>query len=290
MVKKFVADPLDGQKTVHYKRIMNAIENGEYCLFRQLITPMTADSTEVEYYEILVRLRETDKILLLPAEFFPVAQILDKYLSINGHMLHLDRWVVKHITEWTSRQNSLDKKQNNSLFFINITDDSIGDPGFPEFLRETLQDHDVPGTALCFEIPAVGLVLRNAEIAGFVNKVKKLGCRVAISGFGQDRVLFDLMQGIEVDFLKIDGSIIRSILDDTTGFTTVTAINKEARKFSVKTIAESVENEESIIKLQEIGINFVQGYGISRPDPLTKKPPKTYWKNKAAQERPSSTH
>ena len=62
----------------HYKRIMNAIENSEYCLFRQLITPMTADSTEVEYYEILVRLRETDKVLLLPAEFFPVAQILDK--------------------------------------------------------------------------------------------------------------------------------------------------------------------------------------------------------------------
>lgn len=274
----FVADPFDGQTIRHNedsRRVMKAIENGGYCLFCQLITPMAVDSTEVEHYEILIRLKETEKILMLPAEFFPVAQM-------NGHMLYLDRWVVEHITEWISCRNLLDKKRKNSMFFINISDDSISDPSFLEFLRRILQDHSVLGAALCFEIPAIGLVLRNSEIAEFAQQVKQCGCRVAISGFGQDRVLFDLMQGIEVDFLKIDGSIIRNILHDAVDLATVTAINKEAEKFNVKTIAELVENEETIVKLQIIGITFAQGFGISRPELLAKKPQKPHLNKKAA--------
>lgn len=259
-----VPDPFEKKTTLQDKQIMNAIENGEYCLFRQLITPMAANSTGVEYYEILIRLKETDQILLMPADFLPVAQM-------NGQMLYLDQWVVKHIVEWISYQSSPGKKRKNPMFFINISEDTIDDHGFLEFLKTTLQDHNVPGSALCFEIPAVELVLRNSEIAKFVREVKKSGCRIAISGFGQDRVLFDLMRGIEIDFVKIDGSIIRDISDDTTELTTVTAINMEAKKFHIQTIAESVENKESIVKLQKIGINFAQGHGISRPHPLAKK-------------------
>jgi PAS domain S-box-containing protein len=258
-----VVDPFNEQTVANDKWIMNAIENGEYCLFRQLITPITANSAKVEYYEILIRLKGADQILLMPAEFLPVAQM-------NRQMLYLDQWVVKRIIEWISCQNPPGEKRKNPMFFINLSEDSIEDSSFTEFLETTLQDHNVPGAALCFEIPAVELVLRNSEIAELVDKVKKFGCHIAISGFGQDRVLFDLMRGIEIDFIKIDGSIIRNIIHETTDRTTVSAINKEAKKFHIQTIAESVENEESIVKLQEIGINFVQGHGISRPHPLAK--------------------
>lgn len=271
----FVADPFGEHEIVHSKRVLNTIENGEYCLFRQLITPLSVVSTETEYYEILIRLKETDKVILMPQEFLPIAQM-------NGHMLSLDRWVVTQIIEWNSNLNKSDRKRKNSLFFINLSEDSIGDLGFPEFLETSLQDHNISGAALCFEIPAVELVLRNSEIAEFIDKVKKYGCCIAISGFGQDRILFDLMQGIKVDFVKIDGSIIRNILHETADLTTVTAISKEAKKFSVQTIAESVENEELINKLQKAGIDFVQGYGISRPDLLTKDPPRTHWRFKVA--------
>ncbi len=273
-----VADPFSKQTTENDKNtrgILNAIENGKYCVFCQLITSIAADSTKIEHYEILIRLMGAENKILLPKEFFPLAEM-------NSRMLYLDRWVVDHILEWASRQILLDKRQKNSMFFINVSDDTISDASFPEFLKTSLREHNVPGTSLCFEIPAAGLILRNQEIAKFAQQVKKCECRVAISGFGQDPVLFDLIQGSEVDFLKIDGGIIRNILHDPVDLTAVRIINRTAKEIGVKTIAESVEDEETIVKLRKIGIHFAQGYGISRPRPLVEKSPKPHLKNKAA--------
>ena len=275
---KFVADPFSSPITENDKNtrgLLNAIENGEYCAFCQLITSITTDSARVEHYEVLVRLIGAENKVMLPGEFFPLAEM-------NGHMLHLDRWVIEHIIEWTSRQNLLEKNRKNSIFFINVSDDTISDASFPEFLTTTIREHDIPSTALCFEIPAVGLILRNQDIAKFVQQIKKCGCRVAISGFGQDPVLFDLIQGFEIDFLKIDGGIIRNILHDPVDLTAVRIINRTAKEIGVKTIAESVESEEIIAKLRKIGVHFVQGHGISRPQPLVEKSTKQHLKNKAA--------
>lgn len=260
----FVADPFTTQSNKHdqdSRRVMNAIENGKYCLLCQLIAPVSDNSSEVEHYEILVRLKENEKNMMSPGEFFPLAEM-------NGRMLHLDRWVVEHVTKWVSRQNSPDEKRKGTMFFINISDDSISDSSFPEFLRIVLQDHCVPGETLCFEIPAAGLMLRNLEITKFVQEVKKIGCRIAISGFGQDPVLFDLIQNFGVDLIKIDGGIIRNILHDNVDLAAVETIKETAKEIGVKTVAELVENEKTIVKLQELGVNFAQGYGISSPRPL----------------------
>ena len=275
---KFVTDPFSKQTTENDKNtrgLLNAIENGEYCVFCQSITSMVPDSAKAEYYEILIRLVSAENKIMLPEEFFPLAEM-------NGHMSHLDRWVIEFIIEWTSRQNLLDKKKKDSISFINVSDDTIGDAGFPEFLRTTIREHDVPSTSLCFEIPAIGLILRNQDISEFVQQIKKCGCRVAISGFGQDPVLFDLIQGFEIDFLKIDGGIIRNILHDPVDLTAVRIINRTAKEIGVKTIAESVENEEIIAKLRKIGVHFAQGYGISQPCPLIKKSPKPCTQKKVA--------
>lgn len=239
-------------------RIITAIEKGDFRLFCQLITPITVDTGEAEHYEILVRLAEEEESMMPPGAFFPLAE---KY----GLMLHLDRWVVQHVTERASRQNSPDEKRKGSMFFINLSGATISDPGFPEYLQLTLLEHGVPGAALCFEIPDAELALRPSVVAECVRKIRQCGCRVAISGFGRDRVLFDLFRDFQVDFLKIDGSIIFNILRDPAALAKLVAINSVAKKTGVKTIAELVESEETIVKLRELGIDFAQGFGISRP-------------------------
>lgn len=275
---KFVADPFSKQTTENDKNtrgLLSAIENGEYCAFRQLITSIAADSARIEHYEILIRLIGAGNKVMLPKEFFPLAEM-------NGHMLHLDRWVIEHIVEWTSRQSLLEKNRTNSIFFINVSDDTINDASFSEFLRTTLREHNVPSTALCFEIPAVGLILRNQDIAEFAKQIKKCGCHVAISGFGQDPVLFDLIQGLEIDFLKIDGGIIRNIVHDPVDLTAVRIINRKAKEIGIKTVAESVENKEIIKILNKTGVHFAQGYGIEQPYPLVGKSQRLHSKSKVA--------
>src|SRR3989338_8635021 len=254
------SEQISDQKDVS-SRIMAAIEKGEFRLFCQLISPLAVNSGAAEHYEILVRLMEEEEGMMPPGEFFPLAE---KY----GLMPHLDRWVVQHVAECASRQNSPEEKRDRSMFFINMSAATIGDPGFPEFLQLTLLEYGVPGAALCFEIPNSELASRTSVVAEFARRVRQCGCRVAISGFGRDRILFDLIRGFQVEFLKIDGSLIFNMLRDPADLAKITTINRVAKNIGVKTVAELVESEESIAKLREIGIDFAQGFGISRPRPL----------------------
>jgi len=247
--------------------IRMAIENGEFSLFCQMIIPLAVNSGGDGHYEILVRLNEEEGSMLPPGTFFPLAE---KY----GLMPHLDRWVVRHVAEWVALQKSQEGQYpqggqpESPMYFINVSGATIADPGFPEFLQLTLLEYGVPGTALCFEISDSELASRTADVAEFAQQVRQRGCRVALSGFGRDRVLFNLIRGFQVEFLKIDGSVILGILHDPLKLAKVTAINRVAKKIGVKTIAEMVESEETVARLREIGIDFVQGFGISRPRPL----------------------
>jgi PAS domain S-box-containing protein len=256
------SEQVSGQTDV--LNIKAAIEKGDFQLFCQLISPIPADSGEPEHYEILVRLLEEEEGMMPPGAFFPLAE---KY----GLMLHLDRWVVQHVADWASRQQSPDEKKKNSMFFINVSGNTIENPDFPRFLQKTLTEYGVPSASLCFEIPNSELSARTPAVAEFARRVRQIGCRVAISGFGQDRISFDLIRGFQVEFLKIDGGIILDILRDPVDLAKVTAINTVAKKIGVKTIAELVESEETIAKLKEIGIDFAQGFGISRPRPLAEE-------------------
>lgn len=254
------SEQITGQKD-EGKQILAAIEKGEFRLFCQRITPLKANSGKADNYEILLRLMEEEENMMPPGAFFPLAEK-------HGLMPHLDRWVVKHVTERVAHQKPQVGQLESSMYFINMSGATIADPGFPEFLKLTLLEYGVPGTALCFEIPNSELASRTAEVAEFARQVRQCGCRVALSGFGRDQVLFDQIRGFQVEFLKIDGSVILDILHDPVKLAKVIAINRVAKEIGIKTVAELVESEEIITKLRELGVDFAQGFGISRPRSL----------------------
>jgi PAS domain S-box-containing protein len=252
------SEQVAGQKDI--RQIKSAIENGDFRLYCQLISPLRDGAAEGEHYEILVRLLEEEEGMMPPGAFFPLAE---KF----GLLPHLDRWVVQHVTKWASHQPArADGKA--AMFFINIAGATLADPAFPEFLELTLLEYGVPADRFCFEIPDAELAAKSAFVAGFARRVRELGCRIAISCFGHDRISFDLIRGFRVDYFKIDGSIIFNILRDPVNLAKLTAIDSVAKKIGVKTIAELVEDDETIAKLREIGIDYAQGFGISRPRPL----------------------
>lgn len=244
------------------KRIIASIQRGEFQLYCQLISPLALDSGEAEHYEILIRLMEEEEGMLPPGAFFPLAEK-------HGLMPYLDRWVVQHVLEWVSGQYQPKLRHEDSVFFINVAAATIGDPEFPDFLQTILAEYGMPGSSLCFEVPDSELVMRGASAAEFIQRVRSCGCRVALSGFGRDAVSFDRIRGFQVEFLKIDGSIILDMLRDPVALAKVVSIDRVAKKIGVRTIAELVESEELIAKLREVGVGFAQGFGISRPRSLT---------------------
>ena len=242
-------------------RVVAALENSAFSLFYQLITPVAADSGNVKHYEILIRLLEEEENMLPPGAFFPMAEK-------RGLMPHLDRWVVRNVLQLAAGPKSKQLLDDGSIFFLNLAKSTIRDPEFPEFVRQMLEEHGLDGSLLCFEVPNTELAAAKTETAKFIQTIRTHGCRVALDGFGRDDAMFNQIRGFQVEFLKIDSSIILNIHRDPVELAKVAAINRVAKKIGVRTIAEFVENDETMDKLRKIGVDFAQGFGISRPRPL----------------------
>ncbi len=251
-----LAEQLIGDKDAS-ARIMGAIEKGEFRLFAQEIRSLQQDTAS--HHEVLIRLLEEEEYMMAPGAFFPLAE---RY----GLMTHLDRWVMQHIIELLAANKI--GSQPNTLFFINISAATLLDRSFADFVGKLLEAHQVPGERLCLEIPDADLTVDRQDVVSFVHQVQAHGLRIALSGFGRDRVRFDPMEDCMVDFLKIDGSIVLEILRDPLALAKITAIQHVASEFGVLTIAEFVEQEAIVLKLTELGINFAQGFGIAQPQPL----------------------
>lgn len=239
------------------KLFIEAIQEGEFRLYCQLISPLPIDSGKTAHYAILLRLMEEEGNMAPPGEFFLMAEKI-------GLMPYLDRWVVQQVVEWAAQQQNYNR-DSEAAFFINVATATIGDPEFPVFLQALLDEKRMPGAILCFEVADADLAARNNSVAEFIRQVRRCGCSVALSGFGRNDASFDRIRGFQVEFLKIDGGVILNMLIDPAELAKVVSINRMAKKIGVKTIAELVESDEIVEKLCEIGVDFSQGSGISHP-------------------------
>lgn len=236
---------------------IEALREGNFRLYCQLISPLPQDSGKSAHYAILIRLMEEEGSLMPPGAFFTLAET-------NGLMPYLDRWVVRQVLQWASMQPRF-SGDNESMFFINVATATIGDPEFPGFVQNTLIDLGMPGSTLCFEVSAADLSIRNSGVAEFIRQLRRCGCCVALSGFGRDNALFDRIRGFQVEFLKIEGSVILNMLSDPAELARVVTISRLAKNIGVKTVAELVESDEIVAKLCEVGIDFSQGSSMSHP-------------------------
>lgn len=239
------------------KLFISAIQNGEFCLYCQLISPLPVDSGKPGHYAIMIRLKEEEESTMPPGTFFPMAEK-------TGLMPYLDRWVVQQVLLWVSKQQNRD-----SIFFINVASATLGDPEFPDFVQNTLNEYGVPGFIICFEVYEADLTVQTHRAAEFIRQIRQYGCYAALSGFGRNKTLFEQIRGFQIDFLKIDGGIILNMLNAAEDFATVSSISRTAKKIGIRTIAELVESDEIIAKLAEIGIDYSQGSSISLPRCLT---------------------
>ncbi|MCH8895272.1 MAG: EAL domain-containing protein, partial [Proteobacteria bacterium] len=155
-----------------------------------------------------------------------------------------------------------------SKFFINLSADSIADIGFADSLSRQIGESGIPGEKLCFEI-SENIATENLSATNrFVSKLKGLGCEFALDNFGNGISSFAYLKNLAVDYVKIDGVFVRSMGDDDIDWQMVKSINEISHAMQKKTIAEHVESEKVIRKLQKLKLDFAQGYAISRPLPI----------------------
>ncbi|UVC11001.1 EAL domain-containing protein [Rhizobium sp. TH2] len=253
------ADAAQTQFTVDLgwvQRLHRALEKDSFRLFAQAIAPAKADVTLGEHCEILLRLEEDGKITP-PNAFIPAAERF-------GIMPAIDRWVVRNALDIISRCANPER----GTYAINLSGLTFRDDTFLAFLCGELRRTGVPARALCFEVTETAAIQDLDEAVAFMKAARGMGCRFALDDFGVGMSSLTYLKRLPVDFVKIDGSFVRDMLTDRMDRTTVEMINQISHLSGRQTIAELVENEEILAALQEIGVDYVQGYAIARPVPF----------------------
>jgi EAL domain-containing protein (putative c-di-GMP-specific phosphodiesterase class I) len=244
-----------------FARLRQALDRDELQLYCQPILSLRPPGGFV-MAEVLIRLREEEALMLPPGDFLPVFEHF-------GMMPELDRWVVSHVVRWlaAARPGSL------RAFSVNVSVQTIGDPDFPAFVAAQLRSVKVAPAALTFEIEESSVLARTESAAQFAVAVKSLGCKVAIDGFGQRSVSFTPLKTLRVDFVKVDGSIVRNLLRSSVAEQKLKAVVRVGEAIGVGVIAECVEQTDILGRLKALNVGFAQGFGIARPAPIAERPP-----------------
>ncbi len=245
------------------EKLVQALRQDEFLLFAQKILSLKSGVPEPECYEILVRLKEEEDNMLPPGGFIPVAE---RY----GMLEDIDRWVVRSLIAWCLARRQRAPGWRIPLFCINLSGASVSSGEFASFVQHELERPGFPARALCLEISEADVMTYHDSVRNLMATLKPAGCRLSVDGFGGAKVSFSHLTGLTADFLKIDGSIIRNILGDPAELAKTRAINTVCQKVGMRTVAEFVETRETLDKLREIGVDYVQGFGIARPAPLAK--------------------
>ena len=239
-------------------RIQTALREDRFALFGQLIEPLQAGGRW--HMEVLLRMLDDEDTPLPPGDFMSAAE--------RYHLMPaIDRWVLAETLKLTgSRWTDLEGRLGS--ISINLSGQSLGDAEFMGFVQRQLNETAVPLQHLCFEITETAAVANLAKAEQFINALKRIGCRFSLDDFGSGLSSFGYLRALTVDYLKIDGAIVKEIATDEVSTSMVAAIHQIAHVMGLETIAEFVEDDEIKAKLRAMGVHYGQGYGIDRPAPL----------------------
>lgn len=196
--------------------------------------------------------------LIAPVQFMGAAEQF-------GLMLDIDKWVLRHAIDWLSTQTSA--YQENRLA-INLSGQSMSSKTFLDDVVTLLRASDVNLEQLCFEITETAAIADLDKATRFINALKNMGCEFALDDFGSGMSSFAYLKNLPVNYLKIDGSYVRDVVQNPIDRSMVEAVNQIGHAMGMKTIAEFVEDEATLGALAVIGVDYAQGYGIAKPAPL----------------------
>ncbi len=240
--------------------------------FRLYAMPIVHLHDSQEYHdEVLIRIRNGKGDLILPGAFIPAAERYDMMLSI-------DRWVIRAVCQHIqSVRDSLpplaalaeSRRRAPALYSVNLSGMSLADPGLQDYITAQFVQYAIAPEQICFEITETAVIANLPKAQAFMRQLKAMGCRFSLDDFGSGFSSFGYLRALPVDYLKIDGIFVRGIATNAINRAMVKAINEVGHVMGLQTVAEYVENAETLAIIRELGIDYAQGYAVGGLRPLT---------------------
>lgn len=243
-----------------WSAIVSELLEGEHLFLRcQPIFRTLGDSGTPSHYEVLLGVKPSWDKPLNTGEMMAAVEQLRRATEI-------DQWVIREVFAWM-RAHSAGLERINGLS-VNLSAQSINSRSFLDFLSAEMEQGRIRGDKLIFEITESAAIDSFAHAERFIRQMRRHGCRFALDDFGVGFSSFSYLKNLKVDYLKIDGSFVRNMSQNDVDVALVSSMHETSRFLGLETVAEVVENEETLNILKRIGVNYVQGYYTGRPLPL----------------------
>lgn len=241
--------------------LRDALEQGQFRLYYQPIVSLAVPDSRPVRYEVLLRVIHKSSPdepgeLVLPAAFIPAAE---RY----GLMGAIDRWVIQ--TAFSEYTKGIGK--TGAMIAINLSGNSLSDETLLTFIEAQFAEHDFSPERVCFEITETAAVQNLRRVTELMAVLKRCGTQFALDDFGSGLSSFHYLKTLPVDYLKIDGSFVKDMIDNVSDAALVAAINQMSHTLGIQAIAEYVHNQAVAERLRELGVDYAQGYFFGRPMP-----------------------
>lgn len=236
-------------------RIRDALDNDRFELHAQPIVDLRSGATVT--HELLLRLRDHDEQLVPPLAFLPTAERC-------GLIGAIDQWVIRR---------AVGLARSGQSVAINLSAASAADPAVLRVIEQEIERRGADPTAIMFEITETAVMQNLDHGRRFAEHMVALGCSFALDDFGTGFASFTYLKRLPIQYLKIDLEFVREARHSPRDRAVVSAIVELAHGFSLQTIAEGVEDEETAQVLRELGVTFAQGYLFGRPMPIDEDEP-----------------
>jgi diguanylate cyclase (GGDEF)-like protein/PAS domain S-box-containing protein len=236
------------------KQITNALKTNRFQLVYQPIASLQGDESQM--FDVLVRMLGDDNSEIMPGDFIPPA-------VRNGLMVGIDRWIMDQAFRIVT-QRSRDKQR--ARFFVRVSDQSLTDATLVQWIQKGLQTHHVPAGAMVFQVAEQSAAKYLKETKALAEAAKDMRCGVAIEHFGVGHDPLRLFDHVRPDFVKIDGSFMARLGSEPRKDAVVQAIIEKAAELQIETIAERVENANTMALLFGFGVSYIQGNYVQEPE------------------------
>ncbi len=208
-------------------------------------------------FEVLLRLSDEGGKIIAPDMFLPTAERFNM-------MPEIDRWVVRNSLKRLSMERATGR---DIRFTINLSGSTMVDKNIGQDIKQMFTNYNISGDLITFEITETCAITNIDAANKLISELKEVGCLFALDDFGSGFSSFGHLKHLDIDYVKIDGMFIQGILSDNMDKAVVQSINQIAHSFKKKTVAEYVDNKEIVEVLETIGVDYAQGYFVSKPKP-----------------------
>ena len=235
---------------VWVKHIKAALMENRFRLVQQPIASLQGDDPSM--FDVLVRMIDPNGKEVLPAEFMAAAER-------NDLMKNIDRWVVGASLSFAAQRNP-------GCLFVRLSKETVNDLSFLGWLDNHIRTSRAEPGRLCFQVPESVAASHIEQLQTLATALRQRGFRFALEAFGSGRDSHGLLVSVGLDFVKIDGALVQALAQDTEMQSRVRNLVEAATRRKIQTIAERVEDANTMAVLWQLGVQYIQGYFVHAPE------------------------